>query len=64
MTKWTTDSMPAQNGRSVVVTGTGGLGYECARVLARAGADVVLQVYEGAGAQLADEAVLALPAGR
>lgn len=42
MMKWTTDNMPAQNGRSVVVTGTGGLGYECARVLARAGADVVL----------------------
>ena len=40
--KWTVDDMPAQNGRSVVVTGTGGLGYECARVLARAGADVVL----------------------
>lgn len=34
------------------------------RQLTDAGADVVLQVYEGAGAQLADEAVLALPAGR
>ena len=40
--KWTVDGMPVQNGRSVVVTGTGGLGYECARVLAHAGADVVL----------------------
>ncbi|UEM07547.1 SDR family oxidoreductase (plasmid) [Skermanella rosea] len=42
MMKWTADDMPAQNGRSVVVTGTGGLGYECARLLARAGADVIL----------------------
>ncbi|QQP93302.1 SDR family oxidoreductase (plasmid) [Skermanella sp. TT6] len=54
MTKWTTDSMPAQNGRSVVVTGTGGLGYECARVLARAGADVVLA---GRNPAKGDEAV-------
>jgi NAD(P)-dependent dehydrogenase (short-subunit alcohol dehydrogenase family) len=42
MMKWTVDDMPVQNGRSVIVTGTGGLGYECARILARAGADVVL----------------------
>lgn len=34
--------MPAQHGRSAVVTGTGGIGFETALALARAGADVVL----------------------
>lgn len=42
MSKWTTDSIPPQNGRSAVVTGTGGLGYEDALALARAGAEVIL----------------------
>ena len=34
--------MPQQRGRSAVVTGAGGLGYETALALARAGAEVVL----------------------
>jgi NAD(P)-dependent dehydrogenase (short-subunit alcohol dehydrogenase family) len=34
--------MPPQNGRTAIVTGTGGLGYEDALALARAGASVVL----------------------
>jgi len=42
MTKWTTKNMPSQHGRSVVVTGTGGLGFEDALALARAGARVVI----------------------
>ena len=42
MTKWTTKKMPPQKGRLVVVTGTGGLGYEDALALARAGASVVI----------------------
>ncbi|TCV58829.1 NAD(P)-dependent dehydrogenase (short-subunit alcohol dehydrogenase family) [Neorhizobium sp. R1-B] len=42
MTKWTTSNIPSQHGVSVVVTGTGGLGYEDALALARAGADVVI----------------------
>ena len=42
MTKWTTTNIPAQHGRTAVVTGTGGLGYEDALVLARAGASVVI----------------------
>lgn len=42
MTKWTTSNIPPQKGRSAVVTGTGGLGYEGALALARAGANVVL----------------------
>ncbi len=42
MTTWTTSDVPSQRGRSVVVTGTGGLGYETAVVLSQAGADVIL----------------------
>ncbi|KKB75973.1 short-chain dehydrogenase [Devosia soli] len=42
MTKWTTAQIPSQEGRSAVVTGTGGLGLEDALALARAGADVVV----------------------
>ena len=40
--RWTTTDIPPQNGRRVVITGTGGLGYEDALALARAGAEVVL----------------------
>jgi len=40
---WTTADVPAQSGRTVVVTGGNtGLGFEVARVLARAGARVVI----------------------
>jgi NAD(P)-dependent dehydrogenase (short-subunit alcohol dehydrogenase family) len=42
MTGWTEADMPSQAGRTAVVTGTGGLGYETARALAGAGADVIL----------------------
>ena len=42
MAKWTTADIPPQNGRRAVVTGTGGLGFEDALALARAGAAVVL----------------------
>ncbi len=42
MKKWTTADMPSQQGRSAVVTGTGGLGYEDALALAKAGADVTI----------------------
>ena len=42
MTKWTTRDIPTQHGRHAIVTGTGGLGYETARALARAGASVIL----------------------
>lgn len=42
MAKWTEADMPSQAGRSAVITGTGGLGYEDARALARAGAEVIL----------------------
>lgn len=57
MTKWTTRNIPPQHGRSVVVTGTGGLGYEDALALARAGANVVIA---GRNQQKGAEAVAAI----
>ncbi|MFP5077751.1 SDR family oxidoreductase [Rhizobium sp. YIM 134829] len=39
---WTLDDMPLQTGRTIVVTGTGGLGFEDALALARAGATIIL----------------------
>lgn len=42
MGKWTTADIPNQDGRTAVVTGTGGLGFETASALARAGASVII----------------------
>lgn len=42
MTRWTASNIPSQHGRSAVVTGTGGLGYEDALALAAAGGNVIL----------------------
>jgi NAD(P)-dependent dehydrogenase (short-subunit alcohol dehydrogenase family) len=42
MHNWTTADIPPQNGKLALVTGTGGLGYETALALARAGAEVIL----------------------
>ncbi|MDQ0996309.1 NAD(P)-dependent dehydrogenase (short-subunit alcohol dehydrogenase family) [Phyllobacterium ifriqiyense] len=43
MTKiWTLENMPSQDGRTIVVTGTGGLGFEDALALAGAGGDVII----------------------
>ncbi|WP_083897487.1 SDR family oxidoreductase [Azospirillum sp. B506] len=39
---WTIQDMPSQHGRTIVVTGTGGLGFEDALALARAGGDVII----------------------
>ncbi|WP_294642522.1 SDR family oxidoreductase [uncultured Aureimonas sp.] len=39
---WTARNMPSQRGATAVVTGTGGLGFETALALARAGADVIV----------------------
>jgi len=42
MRKWTTADIPPQDGRTAVVTGTGGLGFETALALARAGAKTII----------------------
>ena len=42
MKPWTTADIPSQHGRIALVTGTGGLGYEDARALAEAGAEVII----------------------
>ncbi|WP_378954283.1 SDR family NAD(P)-dependent oxidoreductase [Pelosinus sp. sgz500959] len=39
---WSTSNIPPQYGRSYVVSGTGGLGYQDALALARAGAEVII----------------------
>lgn len=39
---WSFSHIPPQHGRSAIVTGTGGLGFETALALARVGAEVVL----------------------
>lgn len=41
-TRWTNKDIPPQRGRTALVTGTGGLGYEDALALALAGADVII----------------------
>jgi NAD(P)-dependent dehydrogenase (short-subunit alcohol dehydrogenase family) len=42
MSGWTLADLPSQAGRTAIVTGTGGLGFEDALALARAGADVIV----------------------
>ncbi|MGE0394762.1 MAG: SDR family oxidoreductase [Vicinamibacterales bacterium] len=42
MAHWTAADIPSQHGRTAVITGTGGLGFEDALALARAGAAVVV----------------------
>lgn len=42
MQKWTTAEMPSQKGKSAIVTGVGGLGFEDALALCKAGAKVIL----------------------
>lgn len=42
MTHWTVSDIPSQRGRTAVVTGTGGLGFEDALALARTGANVIV----------------------
>ncbi len=48
MTRRTQSDIPVQHGRTAIVTGTGGLGFEDALALARAGARVVIAGRNGA----------------
>jgi NAD(P)-dependent dehydrogenase (short-subunit alcohol dehydrogenase family) len=57
MTQWTTSDIPSQHGRTAVITGPGGLGFEDALALARAGAGVILA---GRNPRKGDEAVVAI----
>jgi NAD(P)-dependent dehydrogenase (short-subunit alcohol dehydrogenase family) len=57
MTKWTTSDIPSQRGRTAVVTGAGGLGFEDALALTKAGAKVVIA---GRNPRKGDEAVDAI----
>jgi NAD(P)-dependent dehydrogenase (short-subunit alcohol dehydrogenase family) len=59
MTQWTTADIPPQAGRTAIVTGTGGLGFETALALAGAGGDVILA---GRSAVKGAEAVAAIAA--
>lgn len=42
MTRWTAANIPPQRGKTALVTGAAGLGFETARELARAGAHVIM----------------------
>jgi NAD(P)-dependent dehydrogenase (short-subunit alcohol dehydrogenase family) len=42
MTRWTAADIPSQTGKTALVTGSAGLGFETARELARAGAQVIV----------------------
>jgi len=59
MRKWTTADIPVQDGRIAIVTGTGGLGYETALALARAGANTIIA---GRNAQKGADAVTRISA--
>lgn len=42
MQKWTTANIPSLHGKTAIVTGAGGLGFEDALALSKAGADVII----------------------
>ena len=42
MNKWTTKNIPSQKGRTAIVTGVSGLGYEDALALAKVGATIIM----------------------
>ena len=57
MTKWTTPDIPSQRGRTAVVTGAGGLGFEDAVALTKAGAKVVIAGRNPAKGEAAVDAI-------
>lgn len=59
---WNTSHMPSQQGRLAVVTGTGGLGFEDALALSRAGAEVIIAGRNAAkGAEAVDKVRAQVP---
>ncbi|MFN7055299.1 oxidoreductase [Hyphomonas sp.] len=54
MKNWSTPDIPSQRGRTAVITGTGGIGFEAALALAHAGGEIILA---GRNAQKGAEAV-------
>lgn len=61
MAKWSTQDIPDQTGRTIVVTGaTSGLGYETALALAAKGADVTLAVRNLSKGEAARRRILGL----
>jgi NAD(P)-dependent dehydrogenase (short-subunit alcohol dehydrogenase family) len=65
MTRWTQEDIPPQHGRTAIVTGTGGLGFEDALALARAGAAVIVAGRSGAkGADAVGRILAAVPSAQ
>lgn len=59
---WTAADMPSQQGRTIVVTGTGGLGFETALALARAKGEVIIAGRNPAkGAEAVNRIIGAVP---
>jgi len=59
LSKWTTDNIPDQPGKLVIVTGgNSGIGFETARILAKKGATVVLAVRNREKGQAAAATIL------
>ena len=65
MTRWTASDIPPQNGRVAVVTGTGGLGFEDALALARAGCETIIAGRNpGKGAEAVDKVRSQVPVAK
>jgi len=63
MAKWSAKDVPSQAGKLAVITGTGGLGYETALVLAQRGTDVILAGRNERKGREAIRTILALAPG-
>lgn len=65
MSRWNVTDIPALRGRTAIVTGTGGLGFETALALARAGAFVIVAGrHAGKGTAAVDEIRRRVPQAR
>ena len=65
MSRWNVTDIPSLRGRTAIVTGTGGLGFETALALARAGASVLIAArHAGKGAAAVDAIGRQVPQAR